>query len=79
MRRGAATDLARLMIACCAADARPHRVRLVGDIGDIATDTWLRVRGTVQPGSATAATGHAPALTVAAVEVVPAPRDPYEY
>lgn len=79
VRRGAATDLARLTIACCAADARPNRVRLVGDVGRPAPDTWLRVRGTVQPGSATAATGHVPALTVTAVDVVPAPPDPYEY
>ncbi|WP_300016486.1 TIGR03943 family protein [Pseudonocardia sp.] len=79
VRRGAAVELARLTIACCAADARPNRVRLVGDLGDPPPDTWLRVRGTVQTGSATAATGYVPAMTVAAVEVVAAPPDPYEY
>lgn len=79
VRRGAATDLARLTIACCAADARANRVRLVGDIGDVADDTWLRVRGVVQPGSATAATGYVPALTVTGAEPVAAPPDPYEY
>jgi uncharacterized repeat protein (TIGR03943 family) len=78
VQRGAATELARMTIACCAADARPNRVRLVGDV-DAEPDTWLRVRGTVQPGSATAATGYVPALTVTDVEVVPAPPDPYEY
>lgn len=79
VRRGAAVELARLTIACCAADARPNRVRLVGDLGDPPRDTWLRVRGTVQTGSATAATGYVPAMTVAAAEVVDAPPDPYEY
>ncbi len=79
VRRGAAVELARLTIACCAADARPNRIRLVGDLGDPPQDTWLRVRGTVQPGSATAATGYVPALTVTAAEVVAAPPDPYEY
>jgi uncharacterized repeat protein (TIGR03943 family) len=79
VRRGAAVELARLTIACCAADARPNRVRLVGDLGDPPADTWLRVRGTVQPGSATAATGYVPAMTVASVDVVDAPPDPYEY
>lgn len=79
VRRGAATDLARLTIACCAADARADRVRLVGDVGDPAPDTWLRVRGVVEPGSATAATGHVPALAVTGVEVVQQPSDPYEY
>lgn len=79
VRRGAAVELARLTIACCAADARPNRVRLVGDLGDPPPDTWLRVRGTLQIGSAAAATGHVPAMTVTAAEVVAAPLDPYEY
>jgi uncharacterized repeat protein (TIGR03943 family) len=79
VRRGAATDLARLTIACCAADARPNRVRLVGDVGDHAADTWLHVQGVLQVGSATAAAGHVPTLTVTEVTVVPAPPDPYEY
>jgi uncharacterized repeat protein (TIGR03943 family) len=79
VRRGAATELARLTIACCAADARPHRVRLVGDLGEHAPDTWLRVQGVLVPGSATTATGHVPALTVTAVTIIPPPPDPYEY
>lgn len=79
VRRGAATELARLTISCCAADARANRVRLEGEVGDIAPDTWLRVRGTLQSGSATAATRYVPALTVVAVEAVAAPPDPYEY
>jgi uncharacterized repeat protein (TIGR03943 family) len=81
VRRGAAVELARLTIACCAADARAHRVRLVGadELGDPPPDTWLRVRGRVQSGSATAATGRVPALTVTSAEVVTAPPDPYEY
>lgn len=79
VRRGAATELARLTIACCAADARPNRVRLVGDVGAPAPDTWLRVQGVLQAGSATAATGLVPTLTVTEATVVPAPSDPYEY
>ena len=85
VRRGAAVDLARLTIVCCAADARANRVRLVGDLGDLgdlgdpAPDTWLSVRGTLQPGSGTAATRYVPAMTVRSVEVVAAPADPYEY
>ena len=68
-----------MTVSCCAADARPNVVRLAGGVGDPAPDTWLRVRGTVQPGTATAATGFVPAMTVTAVNVVPAPPDPYEY
>jgi uncharacterized repeat protein (TIGR03943 family) len=77
--RGTATELARLTIACCAADARPNRVRLVGDVGDHAADTWLQVRGVLQAGSATAANGHVPALTVTSARMIPPPPDPYEY
>ena len=79
VRRGATTELARLTIACCAADARPNRVRLVGDVGDPAPDTWLQVHGVLQAGSATPGSGHVPALTVTTATVVPTPPDPYEY
>jgi uncharacterized repeat protein (TIGR03943 family) len=81
VRHGAAVDLARLRIACCAADARPARVRLAGDLGlaPPAPDTWLRVRGVVVAGTATAASGHVPTLAVTLVEVVTPPPDPYEY
>jgi uncharacterized repeat protein (TIGR03943 family) len=79
VRRGDATELARMTIACCAADARPNRVRLLGDSGDHAADTWLQVHGVLQTGSGVAATGHVPALTVTKATVVPAPPDPYEY
>ena len=56
--------LARLVISCCAADARPMTVRLVGSGLDYPPDTWLQVRGQLQPGSATAETRYVPALTV---------------
>ncbi|MGD9529352.1 TIGR03943 family putative permease subunit [Pseudonocardia sp.] len=79
VRRGAAVDLVRLHIACCAADARPHRLHLAGDTGTPQQDTWLRVRGHVEPGSATAANRFVPTLVVTSVQVVPAPPDPYEY
>jgi uncharacterized repeat protein (TIGR03943 family) len=79
VRRGGAIDLARLRIACCAADARPSRVRLAGDLGPLPPDTWLRVRGTIVPGSATAATGYVPTLAVTSAEPITVPADPYEY
>lgn len=79
VRRGAAVDLARMTIVCCAADARANRVRLVGDLGDVAPDTWLQVRGTLQPGSGTAATQYVPAMTVRSAQVIAEPSDPYEY
>jgi uncharacterized repeat protein (TIGR03943 family) len=82
VRRGDAVELARLRISCCAADARPSRIRLVGAadrLRGVEQDTWLRIRGTVQAGSGTPAEHYVPAMTVSAVDVVPAPTDPYEY
>lgn len=82
VRRGAAVELARLTISCCAADARAARVRLQGGpagLNDVAQDTWLRIRGTLVPGSATPAEHYVPAMVVRSVEVVAAPSDPYEY
>ncbi|GAA4694043.1 TIGR03943 family protein [Pseudonocardia yuanmonensis] len=78
---GEAPRLARIAISCCAADARPQTVRLVGGAGPahVPPDTWLRVRGVLQPGSASSATRWVPAVQVASVEVVPVPVDPYEY
>lgn len=82
VRRGDAVELARLRISCCAADARPSRIRLDGaaaQLRGVEQDTWLRVRGTVEPGSGTPAEHYVPAMTVSGAEVVAAPPDPYEY
>ena len=39
--------LARLVVACCAADARPIKVGLAGDVpGDLVADRWIEVVGT---------------------------------
>ncbi|KAA0018513.1 TIGR03943 family putative permease subunit [Antrihabitans cavernicola] len=72
-------DLGRVVITCCAADARTMRVHLVGNLGSIADNTWLSIRGTVVPGSAQAATGFTPALTVSDLRRVPAPANTYAY
>jgi uncharacterized repeat protein (TIGR03943 family) len=38
--------LARMMVSCCAADARPVKVALAGDLpGDLRDEQWLRVTG----------------------------------
>jgi uncharacterized repeat protein (TIGR03943 family) len=79
VRRGAEVDLARLRITCCAADARPSVVRLVGDVGAPEPDTWLRVTAVLQPGTATAATHWIPTVSVRAVAAAAVPSDPYEY
>jgi uncharacterized repeat protein (TIGR03943 family) len=64
--------LARYEIACCAADAAPVVLRVVGARGP-ARDRWVTVTGTFQPGG-----GEVPQLAATNVVEVPAPRDPYE-
>ncbi len=78
--QGAEPRLARLRIACCAADAVPVTVRLRGaDLSGVPSDTWLEVVGEVVPGSATPATRFVPTLAVTSARVVAPPAQPYEY
>ncbi|HTF51191.1 MAG TPA: TIGR03943 family protein, partial [Pseudonocardia sp.] len=71
-------ELARLVISCCAADARPMTVRLTG-APDVPSGTWLRVRARLLPGSATVADGYTPSVRVLDAEPVPEPAEAYEY
>ncbi|SER64119.1 TIGR03943 family putative permease subunit [Actinokineospora terrae] len=71
--------LARLSIACCAADAFPVKVRLTGDgVAGLTNDTWLQVVGRVQPGTATKENDYVPTLTVSSITEIPQPENPYE-
>jgi uncharacterized repeat protein (TIGR03943 family) len=76
----AASYVARMAIGCCAADAFPVKVKLAGqDLSDLANDTWIEVVGTLRPGSATKENGHVPTVSVASMERIPQPEDPYEH
>jgi uncharacterized repeat protein (TIGR03943 family) len=67
--------LARYQIACCAADAAPVVVRVVGLHGDVpARDQWLVVTGTFRPGGE----DDLPELTATSILAIDAPEDPYE-
>jgi uncharacterized repeat protein (TIGR03943 family) len=66
--------LARYQIACCAADATPVDLRVVGTSGPPPSDdAWVTVTGTFQPGG-----GELPRLAATSVVEIPAPVDPYE-
>jgi uncharacterized repeat protein (TIGR03943 family) len=66
--------LARYQIACCAADATPVVVRVVGTSGEPPTeDQWVTVTGTFEPGDE-----ELPKLAATTVVEIPAPEDPYE-
>jgi uncharacterized repeat protein (TIGR03943 family) len=66
--------LARYQIACCAADAAPVVVRVVGIHGDPPPrDTWVTVTGSSRPGAT-----EVPELAATSVVEIPEPDDPYE-
>ncbi|MGH3929275.1 MAG: TIGR03943 family putative permease subunit, partial [Pseudonocardiaceae bacterium] len=75
------THLARLAIACCAADATPLKVRLDGRDGlvSLPQDAWFEVRGQLVPGSARQGTRFVPTFTVSELHPMPAPAEPYEF
>jgi len=65
--------LARYQIACCAADATPAVVRIVGTTGDPpAPDQWVTVTGTFTRSNGL------PTLSATTVAEIPPPEDPYE-
>jgi uncharacterized repeat protein (TIGR03943 family) len=73
--------LARMVVGCCAADGRPVKVGLAGDLpADLEADLWLEVEGTFvdyadrDPVNG----GLIPYLRVTSVRPIPAPTDPYE-
>ncbi|HET6643763.1 MAG TPA: TIGR03943 family protein [Gaiellaceae bacterium] len=67
-------ELARYQISCCAADAAPVVVRVVGTSGDPPPrDQWVTVTGTFE-----AEGGDVPKLAATSLAEIPAPNDPYE-
>jgi uncharacterized repeat protein (TIGR03943 family) len=75
------TYLGRLVMACCAADVTPVKVRLEGyrGLAVLPQDGWFEVRGQVVPASARSNTHFTPTLTVSELHPVPAPTEPYEF
>lgn len=76
-------DLARILIVCCAADARTVRIHLDGDLTgsseSLPTGTWLKVTGVVDTGSATAANGYTPTFRMSSAQQIPEPENTYAY
>lgn len=66
--------LARYQIACCAADAAPVVIRVVGVHGGVPEqDQWVVVTGRFEPGG-----DDVPQLAATTVRPIPAPDEPYE-
>jgi uncharacterized repeat protein (TIGR03943 family) len=83
MKEAGHTDLARVAIKCCAADARLARIRLSGSAAAEAAghpdNTWLRVEGKVAQGQRDSAGTSIPALEVSRVTPIEQPANPYAY
>jgi len=73
--------LARLVVACCAADARPIKVGLAGDVpGDLVADRWIEVVGTFSERTDRDPVNQdvIPYLQVAETRELPTPEQQYE-
>jgi len=67
-------QLARYQIACCAADAAPVVIQVVGTSGDPPPlDHWVTVTGTFEPGGR-----EIPRLAATSIVEIAAPNEPYE-
>ncbi|MEV6718715.1 TIGR03943 family protein [Lentzea sp. NPDC051208] len=72
------TFVARLAISCCAADARPLKVRVTGDVPPLPDEQWVEVTGQVVPKSANEKNSWVPSFTVESFTPVAEPVEPYE-
>jgi uncharacterized repeat protein (TIGR03943 family) len=82
LKADSGTDLARITIFCCAADAQLGRLHLRGPAAAAAAElpdnTWIRVEGTIAPpGDVTSPT--IPTMTVSTLTPVDAPANTYAY
>lgn len=69
--------LARLQIACCAADAFASKVRPLGlpeEVLSLPSDTWVQITGTWQPDDDPTI----PVVVVDSITTIPAPVNPYD-
>lgn len=77
-RAEGSTFVARLAISCCAADARPLKVKLAGDVPSLPDEQWVELTGQVVPKSANEKNSWVPSFTVESSQSVAQPVEPYE-
>lgn len=77
------TDLGRVVIVCCAADAQLARIHLSGpavaEAAGYPEDTWLQVQGTVDPATSVASSNFVPTMEVSSVTRIDKPANTYAY
>jgi len=83
LRYPGGTDLGRVVIVCCAADAQLARVHLSGpavaEAAGYPEDTWLSVEGSIVPGTSVASTNFIPTMAVSRVTRIDKPANTYAY
>ena len=77
------TDLGRVVIVCCAADAQLARIHLSGpavaEVAGSPEDTWFELTGTIVAGTSTITTNFVPTLAVSSYKRVTKPANTYAY
>jgi uncharacterized repeat protein (TIGR03943 family) len=83
MKEGDHTDLARIVIICCAADAQLARIHLAGPAAPVAgtlpDNTWLSAEGKVPAGQRITAQSRVPTIDVSSVTPIAPPANTYAY
>ncbi|WP_166906720.1 TIGR03943 family protein [Mycobacterium sp. DL440] len=81
MRDGDRTDLARVVIICCAADAQLARIHLSGpaaaQLAGYPENTWIKVEGTIPAGQSDSSRGSIPTMTALSAVRTDPPKRPY--
>lgn len=83
IKDGGRTDLGRVVILCCAADAQLARITLSGPAVATASrlpdGTWVRIEGKVPAGQSDSSRSSIPRIDVSAVQQIAAPDNAYSY
>lgn len=83
IKDGGRTDLGRVVILCCAADAQLARISLSGAAADAASrlpdGTWLRIAGKVPAGQSDSSRSSVPRIDVLEVAQIEPPPNTYSY
>ncbi|MDA2889710.1 TIGR03943 family protein [Mycolicibacterium sp. BiH015] len=80
---GGRTDLGRVVILCCAADAQLARIAMTGPavsaVSQLPEGSWVRVEGKVPAGQVDSSRSSIPWIEITAAEPVEAPENTYSY
>lgn len=83
MKENGSTSLARVVMLCCAADARLERMRLSGpaakQIAAYAENTWVTVEGKIPAGQSDSSGRTIPTMDVFRESRIDPPENPYVY